>query len=203
MSDIVKCGICGMGMSYMDKKLSNGEIVTYVRNYWYKDSVGNKCKNRLIRSDIVIDEINYHIDKEIERLNELIENNSIDKTEVNKIENELSVSIRSLDKLNTKRKNILHMIEEGLYTIVEGKAKINDLQEEITYLQSNINKLNKEKAIHSTNQLEIKRDKIISIKEVIDTIESKSEINRLYKTILKKVEYIRDDNNVEIKVEFL
>ena len=95
------------------------------------------------------------------------------------------------------------MIEEGLYTIAEGKAKINDLQEEITYIQSNINKLKKEKAIHSTNQLEIKRDKIISIKEVIESIDSKSEINRLYKTILKKVEYTRDDNNVEIKVEFL
>lgn len=59
------------------------------------------------------------------------------------------------------------------------------------------------KNVYSTNQLEIKRDKIISIKEVIDTIESKSEINRLYKTIIKRVEYIRDDNNVEIKVEFL
>ena len=148
----------------------------------------------------MIDEINYHIDKEIERLNELIENNSIDETVVNNIENELSLSIKSLDKLNTKRKNILNMIEEGLYTIAEGKAKINDLQEEITYIQSNINKLKKEKAIHSTNQLEIKRDKIISIKEVIDNIESKSEINRLYKTINKRVEYIRDDNNVEIKV---
>ena len=59
------------------------------------------------------------------------------------------------------------------------------------------------KNVYSTNQLEIKRDKIISIKEVIDTIESKSEINRLYNTIIKRVEYIRDDNNVEIKVEFL
>lgn len=59
------------------------------------------------------------------------------------------------------------------------------------------------KNVYSTNQLEIKRDKIISIKEVIDNIESKSEINRLYKTIIKRVEYIRDDNNVEIKVEFL
>ena len=203
LSDIVKCGKCGMSMSYMDKKLSNGEVVTYMRNCWYKSHIGEKCINKSIRSDIVIDEINYHIDKEIERLNELIENNSIDETVVNKIENELSVSIKSLDKLNTKRKNILNMIEEGLYTIAEGKAKINDLQEEITYIQSNINKLKKEKVIHSTNQLEIKRDKIISIKEVIDNIESKSEINRLYKTIIKRVEYIRDDNNVEIKVEFL
>ena len=174
-----------------------------MRNCWYKSPIGEKCINKSIRSDIVIDEINYHIDKEIERLNELIENNSIDETVVNNIENELSLSIKSLDKLNTKRKNILNMIEEGLYTIAEGKAKINDLQEEITYIQSNINKLKKEKAIHSTNQLEIKRDKIISIKEVIESIDSKSEINRLYKTILKKVEYTRDDNNVEIKVEFL
>lgn len=203
LSDIVKCGKCGMSMSYMDKKLASGEVVTYMRNCWYKSPVGEKCINKAIRSDIIIEEINHHIDKEIERLNELIENNSIDETVVNKIENELSISIKSLEKLNIKRKNILHMIEEGLYTIVEGKAKINDLQEEISYLQSNINKLKKEKAIHSTNQLEIKRDKIISIKEVIDTIESKSEINRLYKTILKKVEYTRYDNNVEIKVEFL
>lgn len=203
LSDIVKCGNCGMSMSYMDKKLASGEVVTYMRNCWYKNPIGEKCNNKAIRSDIVIEEINHHIDQEIDRLNDLIENNIIDDSLISKLEAELSLNTEALEKVKTRRSNILGMIEEGLYNIAEGKIKIDKIKEEIHYLQCNINKLKKEIEIQSTNHLEIKRDKLITVKSVIEKTESKAEINKLYKTILKRVIYVRIDNNVDIKVEFL
>lgn len=203
MSNIVKCGLCGMGMSYMDKKLSNGEVVTYVRNCWYKDSVGNKCKTRSIRSDIVIDEINHHIDREIERLNDLIQNNIVDESQIKKLNSELNLNKKSLTKIEIRKNKILDMTEAGLYTVEDAKIKIEKLKEEIQYLQYNIKKLEKEIEGESTNHLEIKRDKLVSIQSIISKTESKAEINKLYKTILKNVKYTRIDNSVNIEVEFL
>lgn len=203
LSGIVKCGICGMGMSYMDKRLASGEVVTYIRNCWYKSPVGEKCINKSIRSDIVIQEINHHIDQEIHRLNDLIESNIVDASVVNKLELELKLNVKSLEKLNSRKKNILDMTEAGLYSIEDAKLKMNKLQEEIQYLQCKVNNLKKDIEIQSTNHLEVKRDKLISIQAIIDKTESKIEINRLYKTILKRVAYTRVGNSVNIEVEFL
>lgn len=203
LSNIVKCGLCGMGMSYMDKKLSNGEVVTYLRNCWYKDSVGNKCKTRSIRSDIIIDEINHHIDREIERLNDLIQNNIVDESQIKKLNSELNLNKKSLTKIEIRKNKILDMTEAGLYTVEDAKIKIEKLKEEIQYLQYNIKKLEKEIEGESTNHLEIKRDKLVSIQSIISKTESKAEINKLYKTILKNVKYTRIDNSVNIEVEFL
>ena len=203
LSNIVKCGLCGMGMSYMDKKLSNGEVVTYVRNCWYKDSVGNKCKTRSIRSDIVIDEINHHIDREIERLNDLIQNNIVDESQIKKLNSELNLNKKSLTKIEIRKNKILDMTEAGLYTVEDAKIKIEKLKEETQYLQYNIKKLEKEIEGESTNYLEIKRDKLVSIQSIISKTESKAEINKLYKTILKNVKYTRIDNSVNIEVEYL
>lgn len=203
LSDIVKCGKCGMSMSYMDKKLASGDIVTYMRNCWYKNPIGEKCKNKSIRSDIVIEEINHHIDQEIDRLNDLIKSNIVDESIVSKLESELSLNIKSLEKLSARKTNILDMIEAGLYNIAEGKSKIDKVKEEIHYIQCNISKLKKDIEIQNTNHLEIKRDKLITVKSVIKKTESKAEINRLYKTILKRVNYTRIGNDVNITVEFL
>lgn len=203
LSNIVKCGICGMGMSYMDKKLASGEVVTYIRNCWYKDAVGNKCNTRSIRSDIVIDEINHHIDREIERLNDLIQNNVVDESSIKQLNSELSLNKKSLEQIDKRKGKILDMTEAGLYTVEDAKIKIGNLQEEMLYLQCNINNLQKEIDIHNSNYLEVKRDKLTSIQSVISTTENKTEINKLYKTILKGVKYTRIDDCVNIEVEFL
>lgn len=203
LSNIVKCGICGMGMSYMDKKLASGEVVTYIRNCWYKDEVGNKCDTRSIRSDIVIDEINHHIDREIERLNNLIQNNIIDKLKVTGLHSELSLNKKALLKIDTRKSKILDMTEAGLYTVEDAKERIAKLQDETQYLNFNINRLEKEIEIQNTNNLEVKRDKLISIQSIISQTEDKAEVNKLYKTILKNVKYTRIDNSVSIEVEFL
>ena len=182
LSGIVKCGICGMGMSYMDKRLASGEVVTYIRNCWYKSPVGEKCINKSIRSDIVIQEINHHIDQEIHRLNDLIESNIVDASVVNKLELELKLNVKSLEKLNSRKKNILDMTEAGLYSIEDAKLKMNKLQEEIQYLQCKVNNLKKDIEIQSTNHLEVKRDKLISILKAIE-VGVMSSIQSIKKTV--------------------
>lgn len=203
LGNIVKCGICGMGMSYMDKKLASGEVVTYVRNCWYKDSLGTKCKTRAIRSDIIIDEINHHIDREIDRLSDLIRNNTIDESIISKLNSELNLNKKNLLKMDKRKSKILDMTEAGLYTVETAKEKILKLQDEIQYLKANINKLEKEIESQSTDYLEVKRDKLTSIQSIISQTESKAEINKLYKTILKNVKYTRIDNSINVEVEFL
>ena len=95
------------------------------------------------------------------------------------------------------------MTEAGLYSIEDAKLKMNKLQEEIQYLQYTVNNLKKDIELQSMNHLEVKRDKLVSIQAIIDKTESKIEINRLYKTILKRVAYTRVGNSVNIEVEFL
>ena len=173
------------------------------RNCWYKDPLGNKCKTRTIRSNIIIDEINHHIDREIDRLSELIRNNTIDKSKIDKLNSELNLNKTNLSKMDARKNKILDMTEAGLYTVEAAKEKILKLQDDIQYLNTNINKLEKEIEAQSSNNLEVKRDKLTSIQSIISRTESKAEINKLYKTILKNVKYTRVDNSINVEVEFL
>lgn len=203
LTDIVKCSRCGMSMSYMNKTLRTGEVVTYMRNCWYKDAIGNKCKNRAVRADFVIEEINHHIDREIDRLNDLIDSNIADDSNIQKITSELNLNRRALDKLEVRQQNILDMTEAGLYTLEIAKSKIENLREEGQYLQLNINRLNNELELQNSDDIKEKRDKLVSIQSVLSNTDSKAEINRLYKTIIKRVNYMRVDNDISIEVEFL
>lgn len=203
LTDIVKCKNCGMSMSYMDRKLASGKIATYIRNCWYKDSLGNKCNNQSINSSLVIDEINHHIDTEIFRLNELIQTNTKDLKALDSLETALNLKLKSIASLSSRKDRILEMAEGGLYTIAEAKEKINKLQEEEDVLRIDIEKLQIEINSYNNDTLEAKVDKIKSIRDIISRTDSKAEINKLYKTIIKRVEYLRTGDNVDITVEFL
>ena len=109
----------------------------------------------------------------------------------------------ALAKLNTRKRNVLDMTETGLYTLEEAQARMSKLKDEEDVLQSNINLLKRKIEIQETNHLEVRRNKLISIQSVIERIENSTEINRLYKMIIRKVDYIRSDDLVDIKVEFL
>lgn len=105
--------------------------------------------------------------------------------------------------MDARKNKILDMTEAGLYTVEAAKEKILKLQDDIQYLNMNINKLEKEIEAQSSNNLEVKRDKLTSIQSIISRTESKAEINKLYKTILKNVKYTRVDNSINVEVEFL
>lgn len=189
LTGIVKCGICGRTMSLWVRENRNNE--EYLKPCWYKNELGEKCKNRGKKSEIIYDQLWRSLDQYEGRLQELLQDETI--TQANE------VLLRKLkiaeDELRNKKKvveRLLDAYENGVFTVDDLKARkqkadaaIDSAQQAITLIKIEIKQFDRA-AIRERVCL------IAKFKEAatIANLDAK-ERNRWLRTIIKEIKWTR------------
>lgn len=198
LKNLVKCGLCGYGMTLEYKR---GKRLM-VKTCWHKDHFGNKCGNSAGGGQYIIDAIE-------EQLNEYEA----------KIKAELdSCEDQSTDLIQLQIKNIMDMInkkdgalkrariayDEGVDTLDEYRSAKERITKEIDDLEKQL----------SIENLKLQKATSISNHEKLHYIEeyrrkrnsgelTDPELNDLYKTIISDIIWTRQGDKIDIKVNFL
>lgn len=145
----------------------------------------NKCGNKSIRFDkfekvLLIALENYY--KNLELSIEIKPKKDDDTILLKNLKNELN-------KLNTQKEKLFDFLERGIYTEEIFVDRFKKIEDRISNLTDELNKLTKQ------SKSKINKETIIHIKNIIEEYKIEEDIslkNKLLKTILNKIEYTRN-----------
>lgn len=198
LKGLVKCGICGYGLSLENKR--GKDLI--IRKCWHKDHLGNKCTNASGKAQYVIDAIDEQL-KEYE---------SQIKIEIDKCEDQstdlIQLQIKNImDQLNKKDaalKRARYAYDEGVDTLDEYRSAKERITKEMDELENklNIENLKLQQAQSITNHEKLHYINEFWLKKSTGQLNDK-ELNELYKTIISSIVWTKQGDKIDIKVNFL
>ncbi|WP_313232107.1 recombinase family protein [Tissierella praeacuta] len=204
-SSLMYCKKCGYSMKYnigeIEKK--TGKQYTYTKCN-HKDPVGNKCTQRGLKMKEDFYEALYNTVITSFVNSDIIERAQVDQKVVEKMETERE----SLNKELKKQEKALERLEENYlynqdYTSIEYQKFKKLLNEKIKDIKKEIAKIEKDiinATSYSRKELE---QKINKFKKEWKKAKTAQEQNVLLKTIVKRIEYDRNGDDVTLEVEYL
>ena len=199
LSGLVKCQRCGASHYIYIK--DDGQV--YIRACWKHDKYGNKCGNSGIKEKVILEQIQVSLDKHINKLQKNLADGVDNKERIRGIQQNIELIKNKINKSHTKIQNIKDMIREGIYSIIEGKEELSKIEndkyndaEMVEILQNQLIKLD-------INQ---KEQQLLNAKSVLNVLYTESDeekLNDLLRTVIKRINYFRDGDNIKVNVEFL
>lgn len=200
LNGLIKCGKCGHTMTTYRR----AETGTYtLKKCWYKSPLGEVCDNKGSTAEIIIENIKFALNQYIFKLQEELEKGEEGNSNKLAIESELDILKSKYNKLDKKIDKVKEMVLEEIYDTKEGKDLIQkiendkvELSEEIKLLQSqlaDLNNINKEQ-------------NIINAKEALDALcnnPNEVEVNKILKKVIKKITWNRENEDIDMDIEFL
>jgi DNA invertase Pin-like site-specific DNA recombinase len=195
LSGLVFCKECGHGLTYLTN--TRGK---FLKPCWYKDPLGNKCKNSGIRYEIleklIIDDvIEKYNSQDIEKYDEdtyYLEN-------LKKLKNEKENQIKKTEFAISR---ITDAYELGDYTREEWlkrkelrNAELNTVRNELFDIENRIKNFN------SVSDEE-RRNNVKYFLDNIDNLSTPEERNSLFSTIISKVIWHRNGDDIELKIQY-
>lgn len=198
LKGLVKCGICGYGLPLENK---NGRK-WIIRKCWHQDHLGNKCPNSSGNAQYVIDAIEEQLNKYEEQIKSELDSCEDKFTDV--IQEQITSLINQIKKKDAALQRARVAYDEGVDTLDEYRSAKDRITKETAELerQLDIENLKLEKAAAITNH-----EKLHYIAEYREKLKNgeltDKERNELYKTIIGSIIWTKQDDKIDIKVNFL
>ena len=203
LSQLLKCHCCGHTLTLGLKK-ADGTV--YVKPCWYRDPYGEKCGNYGMKQDTLIPFIYEQIDDHIDELKECIESgqNKVMMKRQKALLHEIDLIEQKRQSINQKQERILEMIEGGLYTVLDGKRRIEELNEQIDSLQKRQDMIKYDLDTIITKNI---KDELLSFEQVKQRLKgcvSEEQLNTILRSIIKQIKYRKTiDNEVTLEISYL
>jgi hypothetical protein len=195
---LIKCAICGRAQTF--QKRSDGILL--MKPCWYIDKHGNKCKNSGIKlsviEEMVLKEIGLYREQILSAttIPEDVSTENLLKEEILESEMMLNKIKRALGRLNDAYEMGDYSRDEWLERKKRREAEIYNLNKKIYELQK---KDIEKQEITADDRLE----RLEAFFDFFPTCTSNSERNTLYKTIIESIIWLREGENIEMKINFL
>jgi hypothetical protein len=198
LKGLVKCGICGYGLTLEYKR---GQDLT-IKKCWYKDHLGNKCPNSSGKAQYIIDAINQQLKEYEAQIEAEIESCEDQSTDL--IQFQIKTIMDKLNKKDIALKRARTAYDEGVDTLDEYRSAKERILKEMDELegQLNIENLKLQKAQSVSNHEKLHYIKEFQRKMQENKLDDK-EMNELYKTIISSIIWTRQGDKIDIKVNFL
>ncbi|HID0815761.1 TPA: recombinase family protein [Clostridium botulinum] len=201
LSGLLKCKKCSHTIQTLYRSDRKGE--EYIKPCWYRDELGNKCKNKGAKADIVHKAIREQLALYEQELRiALQQDGDIDSDK--SILREINMTLKELTRLEKKICKIDELVEDEYYTPQEArkrketlKVKIDETETRLNLLQIKLN--NSEKTTNQERLTIIERFK----KAVAQENLTADELNEWYKSIISHIVWEKTEDELLIDVNFL
>jgi site-specific DNA recombinase len=200
LNGLIKCGMCGHTMTVISR--TDRKNPESIKPCWYKNAFGEKCKNQGMITDIIYDVINKEINKYSEELMSSIKNSQINQ-KYKSDKQQLQILQKEINSKNKAIERISEAFEAGVYSLQEFKERKDKTKNQIEKMEEQINLLN---ISLKQEEPKDKREKILKLqnfKNIIiqDNLTDKDK-NKLYKSIINKILWLKNDKDISITIEF-
>lgn len=198
LSGLCKCGLCGHTLTVTKQQDK------YFLRCWYVDHDGNRCKNKQINENIVIENINIAILDHIHAIQEILNNRDINsqlnsKNSIYANLERLKAMLKNIDK---KESNIKDLAINGILTISETKERLEQLKEERENINKSIDKLNN--SYKSIEDLKIQYDRFINMYDTLQGDINTEIYNQVLRGSINKITLTRaNKEEIEIDINFI
>lgn len=202
LSGLIKCAKCGHTMGVCRQERKN-EIKDVLRTCWYTDLYGKRCSNSGMKLDLLYDKLQNNMEMYLNKLKNEVSNvdNNKDKTSIeNKIkdiENEISLKQKTLERMLDGYENGIYSLEQYKERKIKTELTMDKLESERDLYKSQCSKFD----INTLN------DKINKIEYIVNNINSSENTdidkNNMYKSIIDRIIWKRDGDDISIKIEYL
>lgn len=198
LSGLCKCGLCGHTLTVTKQQDK------YFLRCWYVDHEGNRCKNKQINENIVIENINIAILDHIHAIQEILNNRDINsqlnsKNSIYANLERLKAMLKNIDK---KESNIKDLAINGILTISETKERLEQLKEERNNINKSIEKLNN--SYKSIEDLKIQYDRFINMYDTLQGDINTEIYNQVLRGSINKITLTRaNKDEIEIDINFI
>ena len=197
LKGLIKCGVCGYGMTVSRR---NGQLL--VKKCWYHDHEGNKCPNSGGKMQYILDAIDEQLNEYEEQIKSALDKCEDQSTDC--VQEQIKNIALQIKKKDMALQRARAAYDEGVDTLDEyrtAKDRINKEIDDLEY-QLNIHNLRLQKMESITNH-----EKLHYIQEYREAIKNNNltdkELNDLYKSIISHIVWVRKDDQIDIKVNFL
>jgi site-specific DNA recombinase len=200
LSGLLFCGKCGKAVRFNRKTLKKGEVV-YAVKCQSSDPFGNRCGNAGIEVKDLLSEIEIEVDQYFQQLNN--STNSTDKSVLKKLERELKTVKAEISKLEGSKDRIKDLYIDGMIDKEEFKKRTDKNEKELDKARHQLKQLEGE---HSETENESLKERLKRLKEFKKNFSihgDEKQTNEALKNIIKKVSYIRNEDNVTLDIHFM
>lgn len=181
LSSLVKCSVCGKAMTIQNCK-----------GIYYLKCKGFNCTTVSSMLDKIEAQVIQELKDELKGFKHYLDNQADeDRKKTEARNNEISVIVQAIKKKEKALDNCCELLEDGVYTREQYFKRVNVLTEERDALQANLEALS---AI-SEDKSERARSAVPILEKCIEQYYGLSvvEKNKVLKSIIKKIEYLRTD----------
>jgi len=200
LSGLIRCGKCGHTLTIYGRA-DRGYLE--VKPCWYKDPYGNRCGNKGGQASLIQDAIIQELSRYEQELQTAIMSADTDSKD-NTLIAEIDFLQAEIRKTEQKLNRINSLVEEGYYTVTEGKERKTGTQSQLTELRSKLDILRIKQEVSQEVTPEDRLQVLQQFKEDIskDGL-SAEELNTLYRTIISHITWKRTESDIEIDINFL
>ncbi|PEA56339.1 recombinase [Bacillus pseudomycoides] len=199
LSKLIYCGKCKRAISFINKP--NGK--SYVKTCSRADHFGNCCYNMGVNVEVIYAQLFFDLAKHEQQLL----NHESKETQIDSSTLQLAVcnKYEELERLEKGIERIKDLFIDEMIDKLEMKKRIEKQQQLIQTKKQEIRSI--EQSLAVIKNVRTDSDRLHAIKEFKKAWNtkgiSKKELNILSKTLIDRIEYIRDKGNIQINVKFL
>jgi DNA invertase Pin-like site-specific DNA recombinase len=196
LAGMVFCGVCGAKMHYRPYSGSAAHLICV-----------NKCGNKSSRYDYIEEKILIALQKYLEEYNfcitEILEKPS---SHISALKNSISLLEKRLKEAHGQSENVFSLLEKGIYTPDIFQKRSYAISQKIELLNNSITETSNmyKKALNQQNETVDFTPRISKIISEYYNLKTANEKNLLLKSILNKVEYIKNkdckNDNFKIRI---
>lgn len=192
---LIKCVKCGHSHTFYT---CNGKVI--MKPCWYVDPLGNKCRNGGISisviEEMILTEINHYKDDILSM--EIKEDKGMSAS----IDIQIKEKMRMIKKYEKAKNNLLIAFEIEEITKEQWLERKHARETEIYQLKNEIELLNNQLKDETNVTEKERKENLTKFFDDIVKVTTSSERNSLYKTIINSIIWLKDGDNVEMKINF-
>lgn len=197
LSGLVHCGKCGRSMQFTYNGVSD---VEYVKKCQHSDPFGNRCGNRGVNTKVIVDAIFTELKKYEDQIRST---NCSPSNETEMLQNAINNKRNAIIKHQRAMDILQEQREDGEISKERFIERKEVRETNLANLRQEIAELTKRCTLREnmSNAQRLKTIEEVSVQW--SKLDSKEEKNRLLKTILDRIDYERNGDDIHIKVHFL
>ncbi len=197
-SGLIRCAKCGHCLTF--GKSSTNKDVIMIKPCWYKDPLGNTCKNGGILlsvfEDIVLNEIrNFKDNYAIQEAEMSRTNDNVLKSLVAEKETSLIKFKKALDVVNDG-------YELGDYSRDVWQERKKKWEDKINQTNDELYQLKKQLNSSPTISSYMRQQNIEKFFDNIQSVTTNKERNDLYRSIIESIVWLKQGNDINIKINY-
>jgi len=207
LSGLLRCKKCGNTMTMHVPRPNDVLSVKKCQTPFFIEGVKQICGNRGVKLEVVetlfYEELSKYVDQLEEHLNQIKSGvEALGKP----VERPKEPILHKMRGLKQKRESTLDLIIDGLLDKNEGKSRIQKIDKELAHLQSELELLETEEKAETTTPNIDKMEAIIAVLRAIlqgrTDIMTIEDLNQLLRSLLERVDYVRQDDDIELNLIF-